>query len=162
MLTLTPWCANSFRVQVTPAAATHPAAAAARARLDATLRAADLADLPAALVDECGPGAPATPVAGGAPVVNGNLGVALDADGALRFFNVATQRDYFTARAELTTGTLPPFLAASIVATAGDDKEERFFGLGQTGWTDNDDNGCPIGEQRVVPLQRNGQTINLQ
>ena len=162
-ITLTPWCSNSLRVQLTPAAAAFPAAAAAGQALGATLRAHGLAELPAALVDECGPGAAVTPVAGGAPVVNGNLGAALGEDGAtLRLFNAATGQVYFSAQLALGAGAFPPYLAASLVATAGDDKSERFFGLGQTSWTENDDNGCPVGPQRVVPLQRNGQTVNLQ
>ena len=90
---------------------------------------------------------------GGAAAVAAGLGpLSLGTDGALTFFNGATGQVYFSAAAALETGTLlPPYLAASVVTAAGDDKDERFFGLGQGGWTENDANGCPIGEQRVVP-----------
>jgi alpha-D-xyloside xylohydrolase len=37
---------------------------------------------------------------------------------------------------------------------------ERIFGLGQGNWTA--EGGCPSGVQRVVPLLRNGQRVNLQ
>ena len=162
-LTLTPWCSNSWRVALTPAPGAHPAADIARDALAATLLAHKLSELPAALIDECGPGASVVPVAGGADVINGNLGARLSKDGKLSFFNVETAGVLFSAHIGLDAGSLPPYLAASVVATAGaGNSEERFFGLGQTSWTDNDDNGCPLGQQHVVPLQRNGQTINLQ
>ena len=40
------------------------------------------------------------------------------------------------------------------------DATERIYGLGQGNWTA--EGGCPSGPQRVVPLERNGQTVNLQ
>ena len=55
-LTLTPWCANSFRVQLAPGAAlATPGYAAAAARLAAALAREQLTDIPGALVDDCGP-----------------------------------------------------------------------------------------------------------
>ena len=51
------------------------------------------------------------------------------------------------------------FLMANLRLVAGD-VHERVFGLGQGNWTD--EGGCPSGEQRVVPLLRNGQRVNLQ
>ena len=37
---------------------------------------------------------------------------------------------------------------------------ERIYGLGQGNWTK--EGGCPSGPQRIVPLLRNGQRVNLQ
>jgi alpha-D-xyloside xylohydrolase len=159
-ITLTPWCANSFRVQVSTTA--FPAATAAGAALRATLASHGLQDLPGALLNDCGPGAAVAPAAGGAPVRSGALGAALAADGhTLRFFNAATGAPLLAASVALGPGGFAPYLAASVQAVAGN-ASERFFGLGQTNWTDMDDNGCPVGAQRVVPLQRNGQTVRLQ
>jgi len=97
----------------------------------------------------------------GVPVINGNLGVKLTDSGSLEFYNAATGAAYFAAQTSLTTGLYPPYLAASVTTVAGN-SGERFFGLGQGNWTDNDDNGCPLGNNTVVPLQRNGQRISLQ
>ena len=56
-------------------------------------------------------------------------------------------------------GMPPGYLIASATVTAGD-KNERIYGLGQGGWTQ--EGGCPAGPQAVVPLERNGQTVALQ
>ena len=40
------------------------------------------------------------------------------------------------------------------------DASERVYGLGQGNWTQ--EGGCPTGEQRIVPLERNGQLLKLQ
>ena len=55
----------------------------------------------------------------------------------------------------------PPagYLSARLSMVAGD-KQERIFGLGQGNWTAG--GGCPSGEQRVVPLERNGQSVTLR
>jgi alpha-D-xyloside xylohydrolase len=161
-LTITPWCSNSFRVQLTPPVASFPATAAASSTLQQVLTSHGLEELPAALIDSCGPGAAFSPSAGGVAVTNGNLGVKLSAEGVLDFFNVATAAPYFSAQTSFASGgNYAPYLAATVTTTAGD-ANERFFGLGQTNWTNNDDNGCPSGLNSIVPLQRNGQTINLQ
>lgn len=51
------------------------------------------------------------------------------------------------------------FIAANLTIKAGD-PHERIYGLGQGEWTA--EGGCPSGEQRVVPLLRNGQSLLLQ
>ena len=51
------------------------------------------------------------------------------------------------------------YLEANVTLTAGDNTE-RIFGLGQGNWTR--DGGCPSGTQRIVPLLRNGQTVDLR
>ena len=159
-LTITPWCSNSFRVQLAPPPTAPPATALASAALQRVLAAHGLEELPAALIDECGPGAPATPSVG-VPILNGNLGVTLGAEGSLAFFNAETGAPYFAAQASLAPGAHAPYLAASVTTAAGN-VNERLFGLGQTGWTANDDNGCPLGPSTSVPLQRNGQQVSLQ
>ena len=163
LLTLTPFCDNSFRVQLA-APPSSPGLAAAAARLRATLAAAQLTELPGALIDDCGPGAPIAPLPN-TPYVNGNLQVTLAADGSLTFANAATQARYFTAAFALSPSPAhAPYLAAALNTSAGD-PNERIFGLGQGGWTGESSVGCPtlpVTTQVVVPLQRNGQTINLQ
>jgi len=243
---LQPWCSNSFRVQVAPASPSA-ATSAAQARLRATLDAHGESELPAALIDDCGPGAPVTPAPGGAPVASGNLLAAALADGSLRFSRADSGAVLFTARATVEapsyanscavgvgaghqifvadnmtlaaaaawcdansscaafaseaaasatcgaalddsvgrrvvfqsaaeasydaawlTFVKPPnassplfgFLVAKVNVTAGDDANERVFGLGQGNWTAQ--GSCPSGAQRVVPLQRNGQVVSLQ
>jgi len=160
LLTVTPWCANSIRVTLSPTAVTHPVASAELEELHELLAAHNESDLPAALIDSCGPGATVTPTVG-IPVTNGNLKLTLNEDGLLSFSSVDSQSLYFSAAISLESGAFPPYLAASVLTLPGN-SSERFFGLGQTGWTAMDDNGCPVGDQRVVPLQRNGQTVSLQ
>ena len=243
--TLQPWCSNSFRVRVAPSSPS-PATSAARARLRATLDARGEAELPAALIDACGPGAPVSPAPGGAAAASGNLLASALADGSLRFVRADSGAELFTARATLEppsyanscvagagagagnvfvadnmtlaaaaawcdanascaaftseaaatatcgaalddrvgrrilfknasdvnndtawlTFVKPPgsasplagFLVATVTIAPGD-ANERVFGLGQGGWTGP--NSCPSGPQRVVPLQRNGQTVSL-
>ena len=56
--------------------------------------------------------------------------------------------------------TPPGFYAIQAVMSAGDEKGERVYGMGQGNWTC--DGGCATGcPQVVVPLARNGQTIEL-
>jgi hypothetical protein len=162
-ITLTPWCANSFRIQVAPPPSS-PGLAAEAARLRARLAAEQLTELPGALIDDCGPGAPIAP-APGTPYTNGNLQATLAADGTLAFTNAATQAPLFSAAFGFSPSpTYAPYLAAALNTTAGD-AQERIFGLGQGGWTGEAPVGCPTlppSTQVAVPLQRNGQTINLQ
>ena len=53
---------------------------------------------------------------------------------------------------------LDGYLQAGLELSPGD-VNERIYGLGQTGFTKSA--GCPSGEQKAVPLARNGQTIDL-
>ena len=55
------------------------------------------------------------------------------------------------------------YFTANLTVTAGDDKNEVVYGLGQGGWTP--EGGCPAGGAAgaaIVPLERNGQSVNLQ
>ena len=164
-VTVTPWCPNSFRVQVVPSTQSQlrtPAFAAASARFTKTLEKEGLTDIPGALIDECGPGAPFTPTPS-APATNGNLKVSVDSAGELTFSNEATTAIYFRAKYALTTSNYSGFLTASLTTIAGN-VNERIFGLGQGGWT-GECSGCPTlppSTQVVVPLQRNGQFVILQ
>ena len=78
-VTLTPWCANSMRVRVTPASL-PPAAQAAQAALKASLAAKNMTDLAGAMLDKCGPGTPVTAQHGDPPLVttHGNLVATVD------------------------------------------------------------------------------------
>ena len=54
------------------------------------------------------------------------------------------------------------YLSANLSITAGD-KDEVVYGLGQGNWTN--EGGCPaagLAGSRIVPLERNGQTVDLQ
>jgi alpha-D-xyloside xylohydrolase len=54
------------------------------------------------------------------------------------------------------------YLQANLTITTGD-KDEVVYGLGQGNWTD--EGGCPapgLAGSRIVPLERNGQSVNLQ
>jgi alpha-D-xyloside xylohydrolase len=56
------------------------------------------------------------------------------------------------------------FYSANLTLTAGPAAtDEIIYGLGQGNWTD--EGGCPapgLAGSRIVPLERNGQTVNLQ
>jgi alpha-D-xyloside xylohydrolase len=82
--TLTPWCANSMRVRVAPASL-PPAAQAAQAALEASLKAKNMTDLAGAMLDGpagCGRGTPLTTAGRGTPLTttHGNLVASVDAD----------------------------------------------------------------------------------
>ena len=53
------------------------------------------------------------------------------------------------------------YIFSSLNLTAGD-KSERIYGLGQGGWAGPKASWIPSGPQAIVPLERNGQEINLQ
>ena len=97
-------------------------------------------------------------------VTSGNLQATLTADGSVAFGRVDTKQIYTTAAAtltepaELTNASLAGYLEATLDLKPAV-KAERIYGLGQTGWTKSA--GCPSGDQKVVPLSRNGQTITL-
>ena len=97
-----------------------------------------------------------------APVTNGNIKVASSAGGALTVTAVDTGKTLFTTKTTFSaTSHLVPagFKAIDFSMTAGD-KDERIYGLGQGNWTGL--SGCASGvPQVVVPLERNGQTVEL-
>ena len=156
--TLTPWCANSMRIRITPTATT-PAVAAARASLAATLAAKKMTDLSGAMTDAtCTPGAPVV-AASGSTTTQNNLAVHTAADGTLTFTRVDTGALLFAAKASFTLNTgsgagrdtskgtdlgkdgkLAGYFAVTLDVTAGD-KDEVVYGLGQGNWTD--EGGCP-------------------
>ena len=118
-VTLTPWCANSFRVQVSPAAPSR-ATAAAQAALSATLARHGLAELPAALIPDCGPGAPVSPVPGMMPpAMSGNLMAWRTADGALVFARADTKERLLTAAIALGPQTFDNSCAVGAAAAGG-------------------------------------------
>lgn len=154
--TLSGFCDNSIRVQMTPKSAS-PAVAASRGNLAARLEAEGLAELPGAFVTTtCTPDSPTTE----GHKTMGDLTVTATEDGALTAMTVDSGKVLFTARAEMAPSDVyPGFLTASLVITAGD-KTERIYGLGQGNWTAL--GGCAVGSpQVVVPLERNGQTVEL-
>ena len=53
------------------------------------------------------------------------------------------------------------YIFSSLNLTAGD-SSERIYGLGQGGWAGPQASWIPAGTQTIVPLERNGQEINLQ
>jgi alpha-D-xyloside xylohydrolase len=62
----------------------------------------------------------------------------------------------------LVPSSFPGYLQGNLTITAGN-KDEVVYGLGQGNWTD--EGGCPadgLAGSRIVPLERNGQTVNLQ
>ena len=93
------------------------------------------------------------------PVTSGNLRVELLASGALELTAVDTGRLLFVATPSLQAESDAAYLAAGMVLAPGD-ATERIYGLGQGNWTA--EGGCPSGPQRVVPLERNGQRVQLQ
>ena len=159
-VTVTPFCKNSVRVQVTPSEADEDYTRQA-AVLASTLDAKGLKELPGALIDTCKPGEPVQ-LADAAPVTNGNIKVASSPGGVLTVTAVDTGKTLFTATAKFSpTSHLVPagFKAIDFSMTAGD-KDERIYGLGQGNWTGLA--GCATGvPQVVVPLERNGQTVEL-
>ena len=101
---LTPWCANSMRIRVTPTATT-PAVAAARASLAAALAAKKMTDLAGAMTDAtCTPGAPVV-AASGSTTTQNNLAVHTAADGTLSFTRVDTGALLFAAKASFALNT---------------------------------------------------------
>jgi hypothetical protein len=81
----------------------------------------------------------------------------------LTFSRVDTSAAYFSATpSAFTKSTTDGFLAGGLSLSAAH-KDERVFGLGQGNWTKYSSTGCASkGPERVVPLERNGQTTSLQ
>ena len=180
-VTLVPWCDNSFRVMINPTAAQHAAllrdagggkpgsGAAAWAPVSDNPPGGDPGE-PFAALDgaACTPGAPIALQPTPFSAINGNLEVTMDASGALQFW----RKDLApSASAPLFQATAAPFArsATSGFLTAGlslaaNATGERIFGLGQGNWTSySPKTGCASGgPERVVPLERNGQTVGLQ
>lgn len=114
---------------------------------------------PGALITECGPGK-ITPVVEGDGLTTGNLRVALDDVGEIRFSRVDNRQELFVAVPTFSSSSFPGYVAVQLVLKAGD-SSERIYGLGQGNWTGVND-GCAAGQEHVVPLERNGQTVDLQ
>jgi hypothetical protein len=85
----------------------------------------------------------------------------------------AIHKVYFKATTRLETNVDPAwsswskprpiiegYIFSSLNLTAGD-SSERIYGLGQGGWT-KPPSWIPSGPQIIVPLERNGQELNLQ
>jgi len=158
-VTLTPWCENSLRVRVAPAVM-PPSTEAAQEALARTLAEKNMTDLAGALVDECEPGAPVEVGATDAPTVHGNLVADVSADGSISFSAADTGALLFSASATFEENE-NGYLVANLTVTAGD-ADEVTYGLGQGNWTD--EGGCPaegMDGSRIVPLERNGQSVNL-
>jgi len=143
---VTPWCANSMRVQVAPAGAVaKPTPGALKNR---------------ALVENCVPGAP-TQLEGTEGVTNGNLvATATGADGMV-FKRADTGVTLFSIVYAFGKSSTQGYVSVNLTVTAGD-KDEQIYGLGQGDWNQGSTGcGTPRDKQVVVPLLRNGQTINL-
>ena len=168
--TITPWCSNSFRIQIQPSTQNSKLYTSeyiqTRQRLSDILKKEGLDDIPGALIDACGPGAPNKPTPGVETTFsNGNLQVTVSADGtSISLFNIETSTSYFTATFSLSPSiNFTSYLSVTLNTTAGN-KQERIYGLGQGGWT-ADCEGCPTlppSTQIKVPLQRNGQFVSLR
>jgi alpha-D-xyloside xylohydrolase len=150
-VTVVPWCENSMRIMVTPAA---------EFPVGVDPPGGDPGEPFAALINKCGPGAPSVLKVGGM-ATNGNLKVALGNDGALTFTNVDSKKTLFKASASaFATSKTSGFMASNLTLVAGD-SSEKIFGLGQGNWTK--EGGCASGStQYVVPYERNGQMLKLQ
>eukprot|EP00041_Stephanoeca_diplocostata_P026490 m.715470 g.715470 ORF g.715470 m.715470 type:complete len:726 (+) comp22979_c0_seq5:177-2354(+) len=179
-VTLTPWCNNSVRVQIVPSSL-PPKVSATKQKLLEDLKKNGISEMPSALVDaHCAPGTPVTIQFGGGIQENhrttvGNLAIVVTAsisDGQkITFSRVDSNTTLFSAIASFTHGSQvldDAYLGAQFVTTPGGSRE-RIYGLGQGNWTDTvgvPERGsyyeCPSGKHRVVPLERNGQSVALQ
>jgi alpha-D-xyloside xylohydrolase len=160
LVTVTPWCDNSFRVSIAPDAPIPPPSGITPG-------------LPGALTDaHCVPGRARTLTLASPSATNGNLKVTLDASsGALSFSNAATGAELFhSSQVKFATSTAVPGLASALLSVAPGDKNERLFGLGQGNWSRGNGGtggGCAsrgnssTNTEHVVPLKRNGQTVDL-
>lgn len=157
-ITVTPWCSNSARVRIQPSQVSA-GVLATRRHLSRTLNGMGMSDLPGALVDSCGPGAD-VPGKVGKPMTNGNLVVNTKADDTIDFSRADTGDLLFSAKLTFAESTVnASYLSAGLVLNPGN-TNEHIYGLGQGNWTG--EGVCPSGEQRIVPLKRNGQAVNLQ
>lgn len=134
-VTVTPWCDNSLRVTVAPVTLA-PAVLASRARLNATLKAHGLTELPSALVRQhCGSSITTSQVlAPGATTTHGNLQAAVAADGHITFSAIDSDATLFSAWPAFGPPSQDGYHSATLSLKAGD-PTERIFGLGQGNWT---------------------------
>lgn len=139
---VTPWCSNSFRFQIRPSGSSKPK------------------ELPGALIDSCGPGVPSLL---SQPVNHGNQQVEVQLDGQIVVRRVDTGAVLFKAVVDFEASQVVQGCLAVNLTTSPSSTAERVYGLGQGGWTDEGGarGGCASGSERVVPLERNGQTVNL-
>eukprot|EP00930_Biecheleria_cincta_P085070 TRINITY_DN74494_c0_g1_i1.p1 TRINITY_DN74494_c0_g1~~TRINITY_DN74494_c0_g1_i1.p1 ORF type:complete len:695 (-),score=88.54 TRINITY_DN74494_c0_g1_i1:318-2402(-) len=140
------WCRDSFRVQILPEASKGT-------------------QLLGALSDKhCQPAVPADLNEGGSGAINGNLRAVQEKDGRISFHRVDTGTVLFAARVSLAISPIEPGYRSFNVTLKPGDNTERIYGLGQGGWTPagGESGGCASGtSEHVVPLVRNGQTIQL-
>ncbi len=154
---LTPCADNSFRVQVT--ANTHAPSSNRRSALGTRLASEELEEMPGAFVDACAPNARSVRLtADKRDASNGNLRATLAEDGTLTFALVDSGRPLVSADYSLAPAELAGYMKGALSLRAAD-ADEHIYGLGQGGWTRSA--GCPSGDQKVVPLVRNGQSAPL-
>ena len=154
---VTPWCKDSLRIQIRP-----------------TIEGAKELPISALTDTHCTPGPPHQLDKQNPILANNNLQVAFTETGTLVFHRQDTDTLLFSLNATMAPSSVMPgkgFFAANATLTAGD-KTERLYGLGQGNWTgpvggyqiggcaSDDDRGSGMPE-RVVPLLRNGQTLEL-
>lgn len=93
-----------------------------------------------------------------------NLRVELTDDQALKFWNVKTSGLLFQIDpVSFKPSAAIPGLVATSISTKHPAGDTRVYGLGQGGWTASDGSGCAGGNgtEHIVPLLRNGQSVNL-
>eukprot|EP00729_Bicosta_minor_P017169 gene17169-12416_t len=147
-VTVTPWCANSVRVQVQPDG--HPVKPTPGALKNR------------ALVEDCKPGLGMDLDHVNHPeVTNGNLVVTAGAANEMTFTQADTKKTLFSVKYAFGASATDGYVAVNLTVTPGD-ADERIFGLGQGDWNQGSSGcGTPRNKQVVVPLERNGQTIGL-
>ena len=94
-VTATPWCNNSFRIQVSPASSAT--SSPAEAQLRSAHATEGFQDVPSALIPQCGPGTPSILTPGAPAISNGNAAVQLLVNGDLRVFRYDTNATLFEA-----------------------------------------------------------------
>ena len=151
---VTEFCDSSVRVQISSYNYVHPPS-------NITL------DHPGALVmvnNEHCPKTKPNNLSLGASVTNNNLRVELSSNKVLSFWNVQTEGLLFQIdTVSIAPSTIIPGLVSTSVSTSHPKGSVRVYGLGQGGWTASDGSGCAGGNdtEHVVPLLRNGQSVNL-
>jgi len=140
--TVTPWCDNSLRVQISPDGKPLPPQPGALQNR--------------ALVQTCGSiGEPSA-----VDTTNGNIAAVMGTN-SITFTQVDTGKELLKATYAFGTSTTAGYVNVSLQVDAGD-PNEKIFGMGQGDWNQGSTGcGTPANKQVVVPLQRNGQTINL-
>jgi hypothetical protein len=158
VVTAQAWCFNSVRLRIRPAAPPLAARAAA-ADLAMRLKRLGLSELPGALVtDHCAVGPETVLSSTASSFAAGSLGVEWRPSDSILSFSQDGQPLFSAVPSFAPSRVNGSYFSASLATRP--DEPERIFGLGQGNWTA--EGGCPSGEQRVVPLIRNGQAVNLQ